>query len=105
MEDLPLSALRRRFVAVGLGNLPMRRDNSTTIPEVDALGVAFLGPHALATFISAIEMGVIIACFARFLARSEKEKTRIKVLVYFLTCVAMCVRFSSLLGGGFVLYV
>ena len=95
MEDLPLSALRRRFVAVGLGlgSLSVRQDEATTIPEVEVLGVAFLGPHALATFISAIEMGIIIACFARFLARSE-EKTRIKVLVYFLTFVAMCVEFT-----------
>ena len=97
MDDLPLSPLRRRFVAVGLGleSLPVRQDNSTTIPDVGDLGVAFLGPHALATFISGIEMGIIIACFARFLARSEKEKMRIKVLVYSLTCVAMCVTFSS----------
>ena len=51
------------------------------IPEVEDLSVAFLGPHALVTFISAIEMGIIIACFAHFLALSE-EKTRIKVLVH-----------------------
>ena len=96
MDDLPLSPLRRRLVAVGLelGSLPMHQDDSTTIPDVGDLGVAFLGPQALATFISAIEMGIIIACFARFLARSEKEKMRIKVLVYFLTCVAVCVMFS-----------
>jgi hypothetical protein len=93
MEDLPLSSLRRRFVAVGLGlgSLSVGQDEATTIPEIEVLGVAFLGPHALATFISAIEMGIIIACFARFLARSDEEKTRIKVLVYFLTFVAMCV--------------
>jgi hypothetical protein len=96
MEDLPLSALCRRLVAVGLGlgSLSVRQDEATTIPEVDVLGVAFLGPHALTMFIGAIEMGIIIACFARFLARSEEEKTRIKVLVYFLTFVAMCVEFT-----------
>jgi len=96
MEDLPLSALRRRFVAVGLGlgSLSVPQNEATTIPDVQVQGVAFLGPHALATFISAIETGIIIACFARFLARSENEKTGIKVLVYSLTCVAMCVMFS-----------
>lgn len=53
--------------------------------------MAFLGPNALAAFISAIELGFVIACFSRFLARSEKERASIKVLVYFVTCVAMCV--------------
>jgi hypothetical protein len=104
MEDLPLSSLHRRFVAVGLGlgSLSVRQDIATTIPDVGDLGVSFLGPHALAMFISGIETGIIFACFARFLARSEKEKTSIKVLVYSLTCVAMCVRFSLSLDGFFL---
>ena len=83
------------FVAVrlGLGSLSVRQDEATMIPKVEDLGVTFLGPHALAMFISAIEMGIIIACFACFLACSE-EKTCIKVLVYFLTFMAMCVEFT-----------
>ena len=57
MEDLPLSALCRRFVTVGLGlgSLSVRQEEATTIPDVGVLSVVFLGPHALATFISAIE--------------------------------------------------
>jgi F0F1-type ATP synthase membrane subunit c/vacuolar-type H+-ATPase subunit K len=95
MEDLPISALRIRLgsvVGLGHGSLPVRRDDST-IPSTEELGSAYLGPHALAMFVSAIEMGIIVSCFARFLARSERERTRIKVLVYFLTCMATCVMF------------
>ncbi|KAH9978521.1 hypothetical protein BJV74DRAFT_136552 [Russula compacta] len=66
-----------------------RNDEPSTLPPVQSQGVAFLGPNALAAFISAIELGFVIACFSRFLARSEKERASIKVLVYFVTCVAI----------------
>jgi len=58
------------------------------LPQIELLGAAFLGPYALATFIGALEMGVVITCFMRFLARSEKERMPIKLLVYFVTFVA-----------------
>jgi hypothetical protein len=90
-EDLRIwSAVRTRLEAA-----PVRRDEPT-IPEVQQQDVSFLGPHAIAIFVSAIEMGVIIACFMRFVGRSDKEKTRIKALIYFLTFVAVCVRFFIL---------
>jgi hypothetical protein len=38
-------------------------------------------------------MGIVITCFMRFLARSEKERMPIKLLVYFVTFVAACVGF------------
>ncbi|KAI0291428.1 hypothetical protein BC826DRAFT_1022896 [Russula brevipes] len=59
-----------------------------TLPEIELLGAAFLGPYALGAFIGALEMGVVITCFMRFLARSEKERMPIKLLVYFVTFVA-----------------
>jgi len=77
------------------------RDNekNPTIPQVEQLGYAFLAPSALTVLISAIEMGIIIMCFARFLTRSEKERRAIKALVYFVSCVAVCV--SSILSVMF----
>jgi len=91
MEDLLTSALRVRLEAAdgfGLGSLPARRDYST-VPDANSLGTAYLAPHAIAIFISALEMGIIVTCFTRFLVRSEKERTGIRFLVYFLTCVAV----------------
>ncbi|KAI9462525.1 hypothetical protein F5148DRAFT_220281 [Russula earlei] len=77
--------MSERIAAVG------SRDDGAApnVPQGKDLGVAFLGPNSLALFISAIEMGVIVACFARFLARSEKERMAIRLLVYFVTCVAV----------------
>ena len=96
-EDLRIgSAFRVRREAA-----TMRRDEPT-IPEVQDQDVSFLGPHAIAIFVSAIEMGIIIACFTRFVARSDKEKTRIKALIYFLTFVATCVRFSYSVFFGYL---
>ncbi|KAI0303291.1 hypothetical protein B0F90DRAFT_1709792 [Multifurca ochricompacta] len=48
------------------------------LPDVEDLGIAFLGPYALSAFISAFETGIIIT-----------EKMAIKALVYFLTFVAI----------------
>ncbi|KAH9970359.1 hypothetical protein BGW80DRAFT_1330006 [Lactifluus volemus] len=59
------------------------------LPSIEVLGVDFLGPTALATLISAVEMGIVIACFMRFLARSHKEPLHIKLLVFFLTFVSL----------------
>jgi len=98
MEDLLTSALRIRLEAAigfGLGSLPARRDYST-VPDAESLGTAYLAPHAIAIFISALEMGIIVTCFTRFLVRSEKERTGIRFLVYFLTCVAVYVSFFLL---------
>jgi hypothetical protein len=66
------------------------------LPEIELLGAAFLGPYALSAFIGALEMGIVITCFMRFLARSEKERMPIKLLVYFVTFVAACVASQSL---------
>jgi sulfite reductase beta subunit-like hemoprotein len=93
-EDLFILSVLRGAASVGLGLGTTERRGEPNIPEVQQQGVSFLGPHAIAMFVSAMEMGVIIACFARFIARSDKEKTRIKALVYFLTFVAACVRLS-----------
>jgi hypothetical protein len=67
------------------------RSSSPTLPDIKELGIDFLGPNALATLFSVAEMGIVIICFMRFLARSKREKPRIKFLVYFLTFVALCV--------------
>ena len=55
----------------------------------------FLGSNALCVFISAIETGIVLVFFARFVAR-KKERTAIQLLVYFVTSVALCVTFEQL---------
>jgi hypothetical protein len=67
------------------------RSSPPTLPDIKDLGIHFLGPNALATLFSVAEMGIVIVCFMRFLARSKRERLRIKLLVYFLTLVALCV--------------
>lgn len=56
--------------------------------NVPSLGVEFLGPNALSVFIGAIETGVIIVLFARFLIR-KREQLAIQLLVYFVTAAAL----------------
>ncbi len=51
-------------------------------------GVEFLGPRALSLFISAIETGIIIVLFARFLYR-RSDRLAIQLLVYFVTFAAL----------------
>ncbi|KAI9433846.1 hypothetical protein H4582DRAFT_2081538 [Lactarius indigo] len=60
------------------------------LPSIEILGYDFLAPYSLALFISALEMGVIVVCFTRFMARrAEAESSPIKLLVYFLTFVSL----------------
>jgi hypothetical protein len=67
------------------------RSSAPALPSDEKLDIAFLGPNALAALISAVEMGIVIVCFMRFLARSGRERLHIKLMVYFLTFVALCV--------------
>ncbi|KAH9057555.1 hypothetical protein EDB87DRAFT_1022840 [Lactarius vividus] len=60
------------------------------LPQIEVLGYDFLAPYSLCLFISALEMGVIVVCFARFIAhRAEAESSPIKLLVYFVTFVSL----------------
>lgn len=60
------------------------------LPSIEVLGFDFLAPYSLALFISALEMGVIVVCFARFMARrADAESYPIKLLVYFVTCASL----------------
>jgi hypothetical protein len=64
--------------------------NEAVLPSIETLGSDFLAPYALSLFISALETGIIIVCFARFLARrADSESAPIKLLVYFLTCASL----------------
>ncbi|KAN0141175.1 hypothetical protein V8E53_000931 [Lactarius tabidus] len=64
--------------------------NEAVLPSTETLGSDFLAPYALSLFISALETGIIIVCFARFLARrADSESAPIKLLVYFLTCASL----------------
>ena len=64
--------------------------NDAVLPSIEELGCNFLAPYALTLFISALETGVIVVCFTRFLARrADTENTPIKLLVYFLTCASL----------------
>lgn len=60
--------------------------------NIQADALAFLGSNALSVFISAVETGIVIVFFARFVAR-KKERMPIRLLVYFVTFVALCVTF------------
>jgi hypothetical protein len=82
-----------RDLLVESGPNSSRDSAAPNLPSIEVLGVDFLGPTALATLISAVEMGIVIACFMRFLARSDKEPLHIKLLVFFLTFVSLCVVF------------
>jgi hypothetical protein len=79
------------------------RSSPPTLPDIKELGIDFLGPNALATLFSVAEMGIVIVYFIRFLARSKKEKPRIKFLVYFLTFTALCVSLWGILTYNFPL--
>ncbi|KAI0263728.1 hypothetical protein BC834DRAFT_290404 [Gloeopeniophorella convolvens] len=61
-----------------------------TLPDVEALDVAYLGPFALSTFIGAVEMGILWCMYLRFLLRPEerKESLCIRVMVGFVMTVA-----------------
>ncbi|KAI9451549.1 hypothetical protein BJY52DRAFT_96740 [Lactarius psammicola] len=64
--------------------------NEAMLPSIQVLGSDFLAPYSLSLFISALETGVIIVCFARFMARrADAESYPIKLLVYFLTCASL----------------
>ena len=60
------------------------------------LGTEFLGSRCLSMFISAIELGMIIVLFARFVVR-RRERLVIQLLVYFVTLAALYVAFEHLL--------
>ncbi|KAI0263730.1 hypothetical protein BC834DRAFT_290537 [Gloeopeniophorella convolvens] len=61
---------------------------SPTLPNVQVLDVDFLGSFAVSSFVGALETGVIIALFMRFLARSEAENIYVKLMVSLVTFVA-----------------
>jgi hypothetical protein len=66
--------------------------NEEVLPSVEALGFDFLAPCALSLFISAIETGVILVCFALFLnrcGRADRESIPVKLVVYFLTSASL----------------
>ena len=66
------------------------RSQTNGTVNFQSLNVKYLGPKALSMFISAIETGMIIVLFARFLAR-KKERLAIQSLVYFVTFIALYV--------------
>ena len=56
------------------------------LPSAKSLGSHFLASYGLCFFFSAVETGVILVLFSRFLARRAfAESTTIKLLVYFVT--------------------
>ena len=64
--------------------------NAVVLPSIETLDFNFLAPYSLCLFISALEMGIIGMCFARFLARhAGAESSPMKLLVYFVTCVSL----------------
>ena len=65
------------------------RDGGTE--NFESLNKRYLGPKAVCVFLSAIETGIIIVLFARFLVR-KREILAIRLLVYFVTLVALYVQ-------------
>jgi hypothetical protein len=72
------------------------RSQSNGTVNFQSLGVKYLGPKTLSVFISAIETGMIIVLFARFFVR-RRERLAIRILVYFVTFIALYVAFQHLL--------
>ena len=91
LHGSPLSSLTHHTSEL-LGNMSNRtwETNEVVLPSIETLGYDFLAPYSLALFISALETGVIIVCFARFLnRRADAESWPIKLLVYFLTFASL----------------
>ena len=66
--------------------------NNSTL-NFQSLNVEFLGPKAVSVFIGAIETGMIIVLFSRFIVR-RRERLAIQLLVYFVTFMSMYVTIS-----------
>ncbi|KAI0262237.1 hypothetical protein BC834DRAFT_402974 [Gloeopeniophorella convolvens] len=66
------------------------RGPSTSLPDIhNDIRVPFLGSTALSTFIGGIETGLIIALFMRYWAHSHSELLYVKIMVPFVTLVAL----------------
>ena len=64
--------------------------DAAVLPNTKSLGSNFLASYSLCLFISALETGIIVVLFSRFLARRAfAESHPIKYLVYFVTFIAM----------------
>jgi hypothetical protein len=73
------------------GSDAIRSQTNGTV-NFQSLNVEYLGAKALSVFISAIETGMIIVLFARFLVR-RRERLAIQILVYFVTFMALYVAY------------
>ena len=77
------------------GRDAIRSQTNDTL-NFQSLGVEFLGSRGLSMFISAIEIGMIIVLFARFVVR-RRERLAIQLLVYFVTFATLYATFEHLL--------
>ena len=60
------------------------------LPNTKSLGSNFLASYSLCLFISALETGVIVVCFSRFLTRRVfADSLTIKLLVCFVTFISL----------------
>lgn len=74
----------------------IRSETNNGTLNFQTLDVEFLGSKALSVFIGAIETGMIILLFSRFIAR-RRERLAIQLLVYFVTFVTLYVAFKHVL--------
>ena len=58
-------------------------------PRFTKLIVDLLAPRLITTFIQAVELGIVINMSAHFWAHAGKERTRVKLMVAFVSSVAM----------------
>ncbi|KAN0109845.1 hypothetical protein V8E52_008951 [Russula decolorans] len=76
------------FTPVMIDSRDAIRNQENGTMNFQSFGVEFLGCRGLSMFISAIEMGMIIVLFARFVVR-RRERLVIQLLVYFVTFAAL----------------
>ena len=74
----------------------IRSETSNGTLNFQTLDVEFLGSKALSVFIGAIETGMIIVLFSRFIVR-RRERLAIQLLVYLVTFVALYVAFEHVI--------
>jgi hypothetical protein len=89
------------FTPVMIDSRDAIRNQENGTMNFQSFGVEFLGCRGLSMFISAIEMGMIIVLFARFVVR-RRERLVIQLLVYFVTFAALYVAFEHVLHCKFI---
>lgn len=64
-------------------------DNTFTLANIEAHPELFIGPNAASLFVQATETGLIVSQALHFIGHSKHESGWIKLIVAFVTAVAL----------------